>query len=263
VFRWLALLVLAGTVGVSGYYRRRARAASGTIPRSREPLPLIAGRMVVALPLFGGILAYILNPRWMAWASYDAPPWLRWLGVALGLGAMLSARWVLRAIGSNVSETILTKAAHELVTHGPYRRIRHPLYTTGVALFLSLGLIAANWFILAFALIALVSIRFVVVPMEERELVAKFGAAYEQYRRRTGAMSPRLRPGTPPGVAVGGAVVALGGGVLAAIGGAGVEPLKPAGLSSPQFESHAALIARTIGHASGGTIRQANHRSFP
>jgi len=44
VFRWLALVVLLGTIGVSGYYRRRARAASGTIARSREPRRLIAGR---------------------------------------------------------------------------------------------------------------------------------------------------------------------------------------------------------------------------
>jgi protein-S-isoprenylcysteine O-methyltransferase Ste14 len=191
VFRWLALVVLFGTIGVSGYYRRRARAASGTIPRASEPPAVIAGRLLVALPLFGGVLVYILNPMWMAWASYEAPVWLRWAGVALGLAAIPSARWVLRAIGSNVSETILTKSSHQLVTHGPYRWIRHPLYTTGIVLFVSLGLIAANWFILLFAAIALLAIRFAVVPREERELVARFGARYEEYRRRTGAMTPR------------------------------------------------------------------------
>jgi protein-S-isoprenylcysteine O-methyltransferase Ste14 len=37
--------------------------------------------------------------------------------------------------------------------------------------------------------------------MEERELIGRFGAAYEEYRRGTGAMSPRLRGG-PPGVGV-------------------------------------------------------------
>lgn len=166
--------------------------ASGTIPRSREPGRLIAGRLLVALPLIAGILACIISPRSMAWSAYAAPEWLRWLGVALGVASMLSARWVLRAIGSNVSETILTKSAHQRVTHGPYRWIRHPIYTTGTVLFVSLGLIAANWFILTFALIALVSIRCVVVPMEERELIARFGAAYEQYRRGTGAMTPRF-----------------------------------------------------------------------
>ena len=202
MFRWLALAILFGTIGVSGYYRRRARAATGTISRSREPLRLIAGRLLVALPLFGGVLAYIISPGVMAWSSYTGPEWLRWVGVALGFSAILSARWVLRAIGANVSETILTKPSHQLVTHGPYRWIRHPLYTTGVLLFAALGLIASNWFILAFALVALLSIRFVVVPMEERELIGRFGAAYEAYRARTGAMSPRLRASGPRGVGV-------------------------------------------------------------
>ena len=154
---------------------------------------LIAGRLLVALPLFGGSLAYVLNPAWMAWSAFHAPEWLRWAGVALGACVLPSVHWVLTALGSNVSETVLTKDRHELVTSaGPYRWIRHPLYTTGIALFVAVGLIAANWFVLGMASIALLAIRTVVVPREERELVARFGSGYEEYRRRTGAMMPRV-----------------------------------------------------------------------
>lgn len=156
----------------------------------------MAGRALVALPLFGGVAVYIANPAWMAWASFEAPIWLRWLGVGMGLLTMLAVHQVLSALGKNVSETVLTKDHHELVTHGPYRWIRHPLYTTGVVLFLALGLIAANWFILLFALLALASIRLVVVPLEERALLAHFGSEYQHYMRRTGCMLPRLRSGT-------------------------------------------------------------------
>src|SRR4029079_13695751 len=35
VFRWLSLVVLLGTIGISGYYRRRARAGGGTLARAR------------------------------------------------------------------------------------------------------------------------------------------------------------------------------------------------------------------------------------
>jgi protein-S-isoprenylcysteine O-methyltransferase Ste14 len=196
MFRWFALAVFAGAVVMSGIHRRRARARSGTIPRSREDATLIAGRLLVALPLFGGCLAYVVNPRWMAWSAFEAQDWLRWLGVGLGICVVPSVHWVLSALGSNVSETVLTKERHELVSNaGPYRWIRHPLYTTGIALFVALGLMAANWFVLALALVALVTIRTVVVPREERELITRFGSAYESYRRRTGAMLPRLRSG--------------------------------------------------------------------
>jgi protein-S-isoprenylcysteine O-methyltransferase Ste14 len=196
VYRWLCLAVLVAAITVSGIHRRRAHARTGAIPRSREDPSLIAGRLLVALPLFGGSLAYVINPRWMAWSAFDAPEWLRWLGVGLGICVVPSVHWVLSALGSNVSETVLTKDRHELVSSaGPYRWIRHPLYTTGIALFVALGLMAASWFILALAFVALVAIRAVVVPREERELVAKFGPRYEEYRRRTGAMTPRFRSG--------------------------------------------------------------------
>ena len=180
-----------GALTVSAYHRRRARVQSETIERRREGGALMAARALVALPLFGGPLVYVINPSWMAWSSFDAPLWLRWAGVTLGLCVLCSVHWVLRNLGRNVSETVLTKIDHEMVTSGPYRWIRHPLYTTGILLFLALGLIAANWFILLSAAVALVGIRTVVIPREERALCARFGAGYEQYIARTGAMWPR------------------------------------------------------------------------
>jgi protein-S-isoprenylcysteine O-methyltransferase Ste14 len=194
IFRILALATFAGCIGISTYYRRWARRDGETIPRSRESASLKTGRVLVALPLFASILIYLANPRWMGWASVSLPSWARWTGAALGLATVPAAWWVFRSIGRNVSETILTKQDHALVTRGPYRWIRHPLYTTGSALFLSIGLMAANGFILLFALMAVAGIRMIVIPAEEAALLAKFGADYRVYKQRTGRMLPRLRP---------------------------------------------------------------------
>jgi protein-S-isoprenylcysteine O-methyltransferase Ste14 len=192
MFRWSALVILVAALTVSGSHRRRARAQGETIARTREGAPLIAGRLLVALPLFGGILACIISPTSMEWASIALPLWLRWLGVVLGVLVVFSAHWVLSNLGRNVSETVLTKQDQELVVSGPYRWVRHPLYTTGIGLFIALGLMAANGFILAFALIALAAIRLVVVPLEEKALIERFGPEYRAYMQRTGAMFPRL-----------------------------------------------------------------------
>ena len=154
---------------------------------------MILGRAVVALPLFASVVAYLVNPEWMAWASFECPSWLRWAGVAAGLSLVPAALWVFRSLGLQVSETVLTKDQHQLVTRGPYRWIRHPLYATGLGLFASIGLMAANWFILAFAVIAMVGIRFAIVPIEEQQLLAKFGERYRSYMNRSGALMPRLR----------------------------------------------------------------------
>jgi protein-S-isoprenylcysteine O-methyltransferase Ste14 len=191
-FRWFALAALAGCVSISVYYRHRARRAGGTIPRGREAPLLILGRVAVGLPLFLGVLTSVAYPPGMAWSTLALPVWLRWAGVVLGLAMVPAAYWVFSTLGRNVSETVLTREHHELVTAGPYHVIRHPLYTVGVGLFIAVGLMAASWFILLFALIALASIRLGVVPLEERELEAKFGDAYRSYRQRTGALIPRV-----------------------------------------------------------------------
>lgn len=190
MFRWFALAAFMGCMGISAFYRHRARQEGETIARRRESRGLIAGRAVVALPLFVAILLYLLNPGWMAWSDLALPSVMRWVGAVLGLVSVPAAFWVFTSIGRNVSETVLTKRDHALVTTGPYRWIRHPLYTTGAVLLLAIGLMAANWFILLFAIFAIGSLRLAVIPLEERELENKFGDEYRQYMSRTGRLLP-------------------------------------------------------------------------
>jgi len=193
MFRWCALIAFAGCFGISGFYRWRARRDAETIPRSAEGLTLILGRASVALPLFAAVLVYLVNPELMGWASFASPLWLRWTGVVLGFSLVPAAFWVFRSLGRQVSETVLTKPHHQLVTSGPYRWIRHPLYVTGLGLFASIGLMSANWFILLFTLLAGFGIRLVIVPVEEQALLAKFGDRYRAYMNRSGALVPRFR----------------------------------------------------------------------
>jgi protein-S-isoprenylcysteine O-methyltransferase Ste14 len=193
MFRWCALAVFVTCIALSARRRWHARHVGGAIPRSLEPASLIAGRILIALPLFGGIVAHLVTPDWMGWASFDIPTWVRWIGLALALLVPLWLNWVLSSLGPNISETVLTKERHQLVTTGPYRWVRHPLYVGGIALFVSIGLMLASWFILLWAAIALIAVRTVVIPQEEAQLVAKFGEAYRSYRSRTGALLPATR----------------------------------------------------------------------
>jgi len=191
MFRWAILGVLVGAIGTSGYFRRRARIEGGTIARREEGALFVALRALVTLPLLAAIVTYLINPRWMAWSSFDAPTWTRATGAVAGILTIPSVYWVLSSLGKNVSETVLTKPEHELVTTGPYRWIRHPLYTTGLALLLAVGLMAANLLLLMFAVLAAVLIRLVVIPREEAALEDRFGDEYRRYAGRTGRLLPR------------------------------------------------------------------------
>jgi protein-S-isoprenylcysteine O-methyltransferase Ste14 len=191
-FRWIALAGFAGTIAISATYRYKARQAGHVIRRGDEPAGLKAGRLFIGLPLCLSILIAFARPQLLAWADVALPTWLRAVGAGMTLAAIPAAWWVFRSIGRNVSETILTKSDHQLVTIGPYRWIRHPLYATGGLLLLGVGLATVNGLVLGLAMIAVLAIRIFVVPMEERELHTRFGRAYEDYTRATGGMLPRL-----------------------------------------------------------------------
>jgi protein-S-isoprenylcysteine O-methyltransferase Ste14 len=149
-------------------------------------------RAVMALPLLLAILLYAFLPGWMAWSAISLPVWIRWLGAGLGVACLPLIWWVFSSIGSNISETVLTKREHKLVTEGPYRWVRHPLYGVGLLEILALSLIAGNWFMAILWIIGVLVFRFVVIPIEEAKLIVAFDGEYEQYRARTGALTPRF-----------------------------------------------------------------------
>ncbi len=192
MFRWFAVAIVMSAVATSGFYRQRARSAGETIDRRREGGLFLAIRALAAALLFLPMIAYVAIPRWMIWASFELPAWIRWIGVIVGVLAIPAVSWVLRSLGHNVSETVLTKRDHQLVMSGPYQWVRHPLYTTGIALFVALGLMEGSWFVLSMATAAALLIRLVVIPAEERALVAKFGDRYRAYIRQTGRLLPRM-----------------------------------------------------------------------
>jgi len=193
IFRLFFVAILLTAFGLSGYFRRKARRSGEVIPRGREGSAILIARLVLALPFYLSMLAYAVNPGWMAWSALALPTWLRWVGVFVGLATLPLLYWVFRSLGNNISETFLTKQEHHLVTHGPYRWVRHPLYTAASVAFLALGLIAANAFILTMGTVVLAGIALFVVPREEVQLETKFGASYQEYRRRTGGLVPRLK----------------------------------------------------------------------
>jgi len=192
MFRWILIVVFVVNGGISAYFRRKARQAE-TIERVEEGALLGLMRLVFALPLFLSILAYMINPAWMDWSSVSLPVWLRWGGAVLGVGVMPLMYWLFSTIGHNISETVLTKKTHELVTNGPYRWVRHPLYAVAPLMLIAVSLLAANWFIGGMTLIALVMIVLVIIPKEEANLIETFGDDYRAYMKRTGRLFPRLR----------------------------------------------------------------------
>lgn len=192
VYRVAFAAVLFAGILISAVYRTRARRTAGAIPRSAESVGLRLLRALLSIPILLAALAYMLRPDLLAWSRLSLPDTVRLAGVLLGGVAAALTFWVLRSLGTNVSETVLTKPEQTLITHGPYAYVRHPLYTTGLLLLVALGLIAADGLILGLVVLSLLPFVLVIIPREEAALVDRFGDAYERYRARTGALVPRI-----------------------------------------------------------------------
>jgi len=193
LFRLTILGVLIMAFGISAYYRTRARDDGGTIKRQEEGWLALAVRMVVAIPLLIVIILNIFWPGSLTWAKFNSPDWLRILGLVLAVLCLPVLWWVFRSIGKNISETVLIKDEHELVTHGPYSWVRHPLYGSALLLLLAISLVFGDWIIFGYTLAGTLAFRLLVIPAEEKQLLDAFGEDYECYQSRTGALLPWIR----------------------------------------------------------------------
>lgn len=192
IFRITAALVLFTSIGISAYFRRKAdKDTAERISRNVDGSVLMTLIKVGGLLLWLSPVLYLVNPRWMSWSQIGLPDWVRWLGVLIGILCTFSVYWLFSSIGSGITPTSATRKQHTLVTHGPYRWVRHPLYTVGSSLFISFGMMADNWFIAALGILAfiLMAIR---TPKEEANLIEKFGDDYREYMKRTGAFLPKF-----------------------------------------------------------------------
>jgi len=188
-----ALLVISFTIlPVLLYYRIRSQSTGERLDRLQEGLFILVTLRFVALLAYGGIIAFLIDPDYMTWSSVPLPNLLRWVGVGMCALAAVLWIWTFHRLGPNLTDTVVTRRVHTLVTRGPYRWVRHPFYGC-VAVFTSgTALLAANWFVGVTGALCmwLLVIR---TRTEEEHLLARFGPTYEAYRARTGRFLPRLR----------------------------------------------------------------------
>jgi protein-S-isoprenylcysteine O-methyltransferase Ste14 len=147
-------------------------------------LPIIvAVALLQPLGMFSGTV--------LEWRFVPPLLWIVWLGLLMTVAGLLFACWARAMLGRNWSGVVQLKQDHELIEAGPYRHVRHPIYSGLLLAFLGTALMIGEWrALLALAIIALSFWR--KLRLEERWLGEYFGDAYADYMRRVKALVPGL-----------------------------------------------------------------------
>jgi protein-S-isoprenylcysteine O-methyltransferase Ste14 len=172
----------------------RAHGGGGnTVYTSTEGPVLASCRTILLLASLSAITLYIVDPALIRWGNTALPGAAVWAGIILSAPALLLFASVLHALGRNFSMSLTIKDEQTLITRGPYRFVRHPMYSAFVLLWLVFFLLSQNWFLGATGLAAFALVMLVRTPREERMMFERFGEQYALYMARTGRYLPTLR----------------------------------------------------------------------
>ena len=112
------------------------------------------------------------------------------LGIVLVWAGILFRFWAIQTLGRLFSTSLVIQERHELITSGPYQHLRNPSYTGALVTFFGIGLAIGNWLSLAVLLLTTLVSYVFRIRVEERMLSAAFGAAFDDYKKRTWALIP-------------------------------------------------------------------------
>lgn len=140
--------------------------------------------------LLNGALLLLFVPVWGLVGHFL--PHARSLTLA-GLGVQtaffLLAWWSRQHLGRNWSANVRIAQQHELVRSGPYRFVRHPIYTAMLGMSLGTTIVSGQYHsLLGLLIVAIAYWR--KIRIEEAALGEAFGAEYDEYRRKSWALIP-------------------------------------------------------------------------
>lgn len=189
-YRLALLAILMAAVASAALLKRRYGRPGTAIPRSADGPVIATAIRLGGLSFYGGILLFLVWPELLAGSYMGLPPAVRWVGAALLAAGVGLAMWARFTLGRSSTLTAVPAPEAELVTTGPYRWFRHPIYSAGLLIMPGAAAVTDSAFVLAVGVLLLLVIDYR-TRREETLLLERFGDAYRRQMGRTGRWLPR------------------------------------------------------------------------
>ena len=115
--------------------------------------------------------------------------------MVLSVSSVLLTMSAIRELGKQWSLEARLVEGHKLVTTGPYKHVRHPIYTAMLGKLIATGIVLSHWAVLLGAVIVFLIGTFIRTRFEERLLSEAFGEEFTRWRNKVPGLIPRLKPG--------------------------------------------------------------------
>lgn len=187
-----AVVMVAWAIFAAAFIFGKRPAASVTPDQKREPISLIG----IALQMLAYGFAWAVHRPWFTY-FYRGPTWVQVIWAAFTIVIAIASVWIavaaVRTLGKEWSLTARVVEGHRLAQTGPYRLVRHPIYTGMMGMLLATGFAVSNpyTFFISWLLFGIGTI--IRITYEERLLRERFGAEFDDYVRRVPAIIPFVR----------------------------------------------------------------------
>jgi protein-S-isoprenylcysteine O-methyltransferase Ste14 len=159
--------------------------------KRREPRAERLIQLVVMVAAYYLMFNDQFSRGWLATRFAPASPTIGKFGVTVTVVGIACAIWARWHLGENWSATVTLKEGHELISSGPYRYIRHPIYSGMLLAFVGTALALGEYRALISVCIVLVAF-YTKAKKEELFLTQEFGEKFREHSRRTGMFLPKF-----------------------------------------------------------------------
>ncbi len=192
---FLSLWVCLGIV--RGYYGRKTKTHDSLVGvkeklKTAELEMGTGGKVIAAISTVIGVVGLIQFLLALPWGTWTYPPlseWIQWTGVVLAILPLFYLIWVHQHLDTQWSIALEIQEEHKLITTGPYRRVRHPMYLGIFVYTIGLCLISLNILVIQFFVYSIL-VNYRRIPSEEQMMIDQFGEEYVEYMKRTGKLLP-------------------------------------------------------------------------